>query len=116
MINRLHRALHNPHKGWDPIPQEYAEHYATEVASVDSEFVAKICNVGGGVEGKRVADVGSGPGQYGLEFARRGAQVTCIDVSRRYLEIARSRFADAGRIADFHLAYMDDIGVIAPGE
>lgn len=115
MINRLHRLLHDPNRGWDPISQEYAEHYAKEIATIDSELVARVCALAGSVDGRHVADVGSGPGQYGLEFALRGARVTCIDISRRYLDIARRRFADAGRTADFVLTYMDDIGMISPG-
>lgn len=115
MINRLHRLLHDPQRGWDPIPNEYAEDYAANVASLDLNLVERLERQVGRFEGKHVADVGSGPGQYGLEFARRGAEVTCIDVSRRYLEIARRRFESAGQNAKFVLTYMDSIGRVAPG-
>lgn len=113
MINRLHRLLHDPARGWDPIPASYAERYSISAAA-DWTFIDWVEKWAGGFAGKRVADIGSGPGQYALEFARRGAHVTCVDVSRRYLEIARRTFLEAGREAEFILAYMDDVGELAP--
>lgn len=114
MINRAHRWSHNPRRGWDPIPAEYAEQYAREVARVDPDTLTRVETALGEFGGRRVADVGSGPGQYGIAFAERGALVTCVDVSRRYLEIARNGFDRAGLSGEFVLAYMEDIGKIAP--
>lgn len=116
MINRLHRLLHDPKQGWDPISASYAEQYAGEVAGVDLSIVKRVEAAVGGLEHRRVADVGSGPGQYGIAFGKRGAQVTCVDVSGRYLEIARRGFGAAGLSAEFVLAYMEDLGKIACGE
>lgn len=114
LINRLHRLTHNPKRGWDPIPAAYAEQYAEESGCVDPVTVGRVEAAAGGLEGRRVADVGSGPGQYGIAFGQRGALVTCVDVSRRYLEIAKRGFDDAGLSGEFVLAYMEDIGKIAP--
>lgn len=41
--------------------------------------------------GEKVLDVGVGSGIFALELIRRGADVTGIDVSRRMLDIARSK-------------------------
>ena len=109
MINWLHSRLHDPKKGWDPIPAAYAEDYAQNVASVDASMVKRFTQFCEGLEGKRVADVASGPGQYAVEFARRGAQVTCIDVSRRYLDIAEARLRSAGFQVELACLYVDDI-------
>jgi 2-polyprenyl-3-methyl-5-hydroxy-6-metoxy-1,4-benzoquinol methylase len=50
----------------------------------------------GSVSGLRVLDVGCGVGGYAIELARRGAQVSAIDVSASMLAIARQRAAEAG--------------------
>jgi SAM-dependent methyltransferase len=47
-----------------------------------------------GLAGKRVCDIGCGPGLYALRMARRGATVTGIDFSTRSIDHAR-RMAEA---------------------
>ena len=39
--------------------------------------------------GARVLDVGCGPGRHVLELARRGFEVTGVDISRRFVDLAR---------------------------
>jgi SAM-dependent methyltransferase len=39
--------------------------------------------------GSRVLDVGCGPGRHSLELAARGAVVTGLDISQRFVDIAR---------------------------
>lgn len=47
--------------------------------------------------GMRVLDAGCGPGQLAIELARRGAQVTAIDLSATLTDLARERMpADLG--------------------
>lgn len=41
--------------------------------------------------GSRVLDVGCGPGRHAHEFARRGIEVVGVDVSARFVEIARRK-------------------------
>jgi ubiquinone/menaquinone biosynthesis C-methylase UbiE len=49
-----------------------------------------------------VADIGSGPGRYSLELARRGFKVSLADLSAGLLARARTEFADARlEAADF---------------
>lgn len=43
------------------------------------------------VAGERVLDVGCGTGRHALELARRGVDVVGIDISQRFVDIARSR-------------------------
>ena len=54
--------------------------------------------------GARVLDVGCGPGRHTIALARAGLSVTGVDVSERFLEIARDRANElglGGRVALF---------------
>lgn len=43
--------------------------------------------------GKRLLDVGCGPGRHAIEFASRGIEVVGIDISRDFLAVARDKAA-----------------------
>jgi 2-polyprenyl-3-methyl-5-hydroxy-6-metoxy-1,4-benzoquinol methylase len=111
MINRLHARLHRPESGWDPVPSDHAAGYAAgEWRQISDEVLDEIGVWLNGFEGRRVLDLGGGPGQYSVAFAKRGARVTWHDISRRYLEIARNKALQAG-VADritFSLGYLDE--------
>jgi len=53
--------------------------------------------------GKRVVDLGCGPGLYVNRLARTGAHVTGVDFSSRSIEYARERAAEAGLDVDYRL-------------
>ncbi|WP_326536474.1 class I SAM-dependent methyltransferase [Pseudorhodoferax sp.] len=111
MINQLHARLHRPEQGWDPIADAYAHRYAqTEWHKLDLERVQRIEQWIGGFEGRRVLDLGSGPGQYAVAFAQRGAQVTCHDVSANYLAYLQRKAGELG-VTDrlsCSLGYLDE--------
>ncbi len=44
--------------------------------------------------GDRVLDVGCGTGRHAIELARRGIDVHGVDISQRFVDIARSRSSD----------------------
>lgn len=44
----------------------------------------------------RVLDCGGGPGRYAIELARRGYEVTLLDLSAKCLQLAREKAAEAG--------------------
>jgi SAM-dependent methyltransferase len=113
VINWLHSRFHDPTGAWDPIAPEYARRYADE-ALADVQVVEQFRQAMGNMAGLQVADLASGPGQYALEFARLGARVTCIDVSRTYLRIAESRMRVAGFDARFLVGYIDHVDRLAP--
>jgi 2-polyprenyl-3-methyl-5-hydroxy-6-metoxy-1,4-benzoquinol methylase len=114
MINRIHAYFHDPARGWDPISEGYARGYgANQVA--DLSLVDRFDRSLGGLVGKKIIDVASGPGHYSIEFARRGAVVTCFDISRNYLAMARDRFDRAGFVAEYALGYLDDINAVTSG-
>lgn len=49
-----------------------------------------ILNLLGDLRGKKLIDIGCGPGAYSVEFAKRGADVLGIDVSQKMLDKARN--------------------------
>lgn len=53
----------------------------------------------GNLEGKQVLELGCGPGDYTVMLARRGAQVTAIDIAPASLQITARRAA-ANHVAD----------------
>lgn len=55
-------------------------------------------------EGDLVLDVGCGPGRHALELARRGVRVVGVDISERFVEVARSEAERHGLsgLAEFH--------------
>lgn len=114
MVNWLHSKFHDPNNGWDPITPQYAENYGRD-ATADRSLVERFVQVVGGLPGKTVADMGSGPGHYSMEFARRGAAVTCVDVSRTYLAMTEQKMRAEGLTPRCALGYMDSINEITPG-
>ena len=111
MINWLFSQAQRPERGWDPVPAEHARHYSrSEWQGVNEPLLAQLDDWVGGLAGKRVLDLGGGPGQYSIAFARRGAQVTWFDVSRNYQALAQAKAAEL-LVADavqFRLGYLDD--------
>ncbi|MFH1135115.1 MAG: class I SAM-dependent methyltransferase [Pseudomonadota bacterium] len=59
--------------------------------------------------GKKLCDLGCGPGLYATRFAERGADVTGVDFSRRTLDYAAAEATRAGRpIRYLHADYLTD--------
>lgn len=68
----------------------------------------------GGYRGRRVLEVGCGAGTDLVRFARAGAEVTGVDLSRSAIALARENFAQQGLVADLreadgeHLPFPDN--------
>ena len=109
-INLVHSWLHRVEAGWDPIPGEYAENYAERAWNIynNEKLVERLGSLVNGLNGKRVLDLGGGPGQYSVLFARCGAQVVWHDISRRYERIAKARSIAAGVEVEFSLGYLEE--------
>lgn len=108
-VNYLHSLVHRVEDGWDPIPREYAQQYAHFATSrVDSSLVESLEAKVRGFRGRRVLDLGGGPGQYSVLFAQRGAEVTWHDVSREYLNIAEARASALGVQLRSSLGYLEN--------
>lgn len=114
MINLLHSLFHRPERGWDPVPSEHAESYATaEWEHLNHELVDELERAVGGFQGKRVLDLGGGPGQYAVAFAKRGARVTWHDISRTYMGIVGRLASREGVEVELSLGYLEDASRLA---
>ena len=66
MLNRLHAALHSPYRGWDPVaPSHIAAYAAYAFESFDTGITPMLETKLGPLAGKRILDLGGGPGYYG---------------------------------------------------
>jgi len=80
---------------------------AVDLASRRTEFIEAsfdwiMAKFGLGA-GSKVIDLGCGPGLYANRLARRGAQVTGIDFSRRSIDYAREQAERDGLAIDYRL-------------
>ncbi|KPV64676.1 MAG: hypothetical protein AOA65_0892 [Candidatus Bathyarchaeota archaeon BA1] len=67
------------------------------------------------VNGLRVLDAGCGNGYLCRLLAKRGAKVTGIDISRRYIEIAKKREEESPLGVDYHVGSVCNL-VMFPDE
>lgn len=119
MINSWLSYLRRPDNqdGWDPVPDLHSVSYAQHqwAIGVDHNLIDQLDNILGGLAGKRVLDLGGGPGQYSVEFAKRGAIVTWHDVSGRYQAFAAEKAREHNVNIQFSLGYMDEARDILDG-
>ncbi len=110
MINRIHAQIRRPERGWDPVPVDHARSYANAEwgKGVREDLLEELDRWVGGLDGKRVLDLGGGPGQYAVAFAKRRAHVTWYDVSRTYKEIAEERGREQAVQIEFVVGYLDE--------
>jgi SAM-dependent methyltransferase len=111
LVNKILSKLFRPERGWDPVPFDYVKTYGeAEWANFDSSSVDVIENKIGPLIDKDVIDLGAGPGQYTLEFARRGAKVTWFDISKRYQEYFCEKFLniEIRHPIEFHIGYLEE--------
>jgi SAM-dependent methyltransferase len=108
-VNFMHSLLYRVERGWDPIPPGYAKEYDNLSSSgIDATFLDRLEARSGGLAGKRVLDLGGGPGHFSVLFAKRGARVTWHDVSRQYEQIARQHAILHEVSLDFSLGYLEE--------
>jgi 2-polyprenyl-6-hydroxyphenyl methylase / 3-demethylubiquinone-9 3-methyltransferase len=68
-----------------------------------------------GLAGRRVLDVGCGGGLLAEAMARRGAQVTALDLAPAALEVARLHALESGLEIDYRLTAAEQLAAEAPG-
>jgi len=83
-----------------------------EINPLRLDFIAKGC---GGLNSKKVLDVGTGGGLLAEAMARQGADVTGIDLAEDGLNAAR-RHADTSRLSiDYRQIAVEDLAAEKPG-
>ncbi len=77
------------------------------------EFFTRLERLGLGLRGQRLLDLGTGTGLLARAFARRGCQVTGLDLSAGLLAEAREADRDAGLSIDYIQAPAEASGLAA---
>jgi SAM-dependent methyltransferase len=115
MINYLFSRVQRPERGWDPVPAPYAAAYAEQQWGADTRAVVDdLAERIGDLGGRRVLDLGGGPGHYTAEFARRGARVTWHDVSDAYRRLAHERLGSLAEDVEWSLGYLEEAARFGP--
>jgi SAM-dependent methyltransferase len=96
---------------WGPFAADYAEHAERSAFNALYDRPA-VLGLVGDVAGRRVLDVGCGPGLYAEELVSRGASVVGLDQSPEMVHLARRRLGAAAefRVQDLAepLGWADD--------
>jgi ubiquinone/menaquinone biosynthesis C-methylase UbiE len=75
-------------EAWDKLANWYS---ARKKGSYEFKIqLPVILNLLGSLRGKSLIDIGCGPGNYSMEFAKRGATVLGVDLSKKMLDKARN--------------------------
>ena len=102
---------------FEPIADHLGEAYLRySFTKGTANEVAFLVDALGATPGSRLLDVGCGPGRHALALAELGHEVVGIDVSERFLGLARRRADEAGlgsrtsfrRVDARHLAFDDE--------
>lgn len=78
------------------------------LTSPENIFILKIL---GNLGGKRLLDIGSGLGEAAIYFAKRGAEVTALDISPRMIELCRANAKRHGVTLKTHVARGEELGL-----
>ena len=97
------------HRWWDPTSEFRPLH---EINPLRLEHIARLA---GGLEGKRVVDVGCGGGILAEAMAAKGATVTGIDLAEKPLKVATLHGLEVGSKVDYRLVSAEDLAAEAPG-
>ena len=87
----------------DHMGEAYLRYSFTKGTSQEIDFLSTELGI---ANGSRILDVGCGPGRHSLELARRGHRVVGVDVSRRFVDIARESARREG-LADVQFHVVD---------
>jgi 2-polyprenyl-6-hydroxyphenyl methylase/3-demethylubiquinone-9 3-methyltransferase len=98
------------HRWWDPDSEMFGP-----LHKINPLRLAWIERVVGGLEGKRVVDVGCGGGILSESLAARGADVTGIDLSEKALGVAKLHKLESGAAVDYRLVAAEELAQDMPG-
>jgi SAM-dependent methyltransferase len=92
---------------WGRTSADYAEHRPDYPA----EFYSRLLDLGIGLPGQQILDLGTGVGFLAQNFARQGAQVTGIDIDATQIDVARQRAYESGLNIEYRLAPAEETGL-----
>jgi ubiquinone/menaquinone biosynthesis C-methylase UbiE len=87
--------------------------YVRHRAPLPASLFERLRQLGVGLPGQAVVDLGTGTGDVARALARRGCRVTGVDVSEVMLDRARGLGGDAGLDVDYRQARAEDTGLPA---
>ena len=112
MFNYLRAKFQNPNKGFDPISKQYAVSYFEDTyrlaGRIDKNLLDLLKSTTE-LNGKKVIDLGAGPGQYTLLLAKEGADVHYHDISHNFVKLAIEKAAEEGYSFTHTIDYIDHI-------
>ncbi|MEW4490872.1 class I SAM-dependent methyltransferase [Thalassoglobus sp. JC818] len=82
---------------WGKTSRDYAIHRPGPPAS----FFRRLSAFDIGLAGQRILDLGTGTGVMARQFAKQGANVTGVDVSREQIEMAKQLASEEGLSVEF---------------
>lgn len=118
IINRIHARFHRPENGYDPVSKVHAAAYFDRewLNGIDENLIDQLNEQCHGLVGKRVLDLGGGPGHYSIAMAKRGAIVTWYDLSNNYREMAEAKAVEHGVSLNYVIGYLDDARTLLQGD
>ncbi|QQG39827.1 MAG: class I SAM-dependent methyltransferase [Candidatus Aenigmatarchaeota archaeon] len=83
-------------KAYDSYAETFDKKFSAYVPYIEKEQKVFMENL----KGKKILDVGCGPGNHSLTFKANGLEPLCIDISEKMVELCRAKGLDA-RVMDF---------------
>src|SRR5436190_19556749 len=96
------------HRWWDPTSEFRPLH---EINPLRLDHIARLA---GGLQGKRVLDVGCGGGILAEAMAAQGAEVTGIDLAEKPLKVAMLHRLETGSAVDYRLVAAEELALESP--
>ena len=94
-------------RGWKAIALAAGEdYYFKHVHTIDKRATLDFIHIH---EGMKVLDVGCGIGRWSMEFARRGAEVTGVDISEEMVRLAGDNMRREGLKGSFSVNSIDEM-------
>jgi 2-polyprenyl-6-hydroxyphenyl methylase/3-demethylubiquinone-9 3-methyltransferase len=97
------------HRWWDPTSEFRPLH------EINPLRLGHIERLVGGLDGKRIVDVGCGGGILAEAMARRGALVTGIDLGEKPIKVAQLHALESGTHVDYRLQSAESMADEQPG-